>query len=374
MAAIDVPFLDLGAGYRELKGELDQAYGSVMSSGSYLLGRQLESFESEFADYVATAHCAGVGSGLDALSLALRAVGVGVGDEVIVPAHTFVATWLAVSSVGAIPVPVEPDQSTFNIDPSAISEALTERTKAIVPVHLYGRPADMDEILEVALRNGLKVVEDAAQAHGARYRGARVGALGDAAAWSFYPGKNLGAFADAGAVTTNSADVDNRVRMFRNYGSRVKYRHQVYGVNSRMDELQAAFLRVKLRWLDIWNERRRVVAHRYCAGLSGMAELALPDMSADAEPSWHLYVVRTPYRDALQQVLLKRGVEALIHYPVPPLRQGVYAGLALPPSSFPVADRLAEEVLSLPIGPHLDERGTLRVLEEVTNSMNLLAG
>ena len=350
-----MPFLDLAATYRELKEELDDAYQRVMTSGWYLLGSELEAFEAEFAAYVGAAHCVGLASGLDALTLALRSVGVGDGDEVIVPSNTYIATWLAVSAVGATPVPVEPDIHTFNIDPALIEAAITAQTAAILPVHLYGCPAPMDEILAIARHHGLKVVEDAAQAHGARYGGERIGAMGDAVAWSFYPGKNLGAFADAGGVTTDDPAVADQIRVLRNYGSRVKYHNEVRGVNSRMDELQAAFLRAKLARLDEWNERRVSIASMYQGWLAGVADLVLPEVTPTMDPAWHLFVVRTPARDRVQRELARRGVQTLIHYPVPAHRQLAYRDLSVCLPGFPIADQLADTVLSLPIGPHLEQ-------------------
>lgn len=271
-----VPFLDLKPGYDELRGELDAAYKRVMDSGSYLLGKELEQFESEFAAYCEADFCVGLGNGLDALHLIMRGYGIGTGDEVIVPSNTFVATWLAVSYAGATPVPVEPDPTTFNIAPERIAAAITSRTKAVIPVHLYGQPADMDPIMTISRNHGLKVIEDNAQAHGARYKGRRTGSLADAAAASFYPAKNLGAFGDAGALTTNDAELADRVRTLRNYGSKKKYHHDCQGHNSRMDELQAAFLRAKLKRLDEWNSRRGAVAARYLSELDGASSLKLP--------------------------------------------------------------------------------------------------
>ena len=285
---------------------------------------EVDAFEAEYATYCGAAHCVGVANGLDALHLALRAMDVGPGDEVIVPSNTYIATWLAVSQCGATPVPVEPDERTFNIDPARIEAAITPRTRVLLPVHLYGQPANMDEILAIARKHGLKVLEDGAQAHGARYKGQRLGAHGDAVAWSFYPGKNLGAMGDGGAVTTNDPQLADRLRVLRNYGSRVKYVNEVQGYNSRLDPLQAAILRVKLAHLDEWNERRRAIAARYQSGLAGCG-LALPHVPEWAEPVWHLYVVQHPQRDALQQALNDAGVGTLIHYPIPPHRQQAYA-------------------------------------------------
>ena len=350
---MSVPFLDLKSPYLELKDELDAAYRRVMESGWYVLGNEVEAFESEFARYCETNHCVGVANGLDALHLIVRAYGIGPGDEVIVPANTYIATWLAVTHAGATPVAVEPDERTYNIDPHRIEAAITAKTRAILVVHLYGQPADMDPINVLAKKHGLKVIEDCAQAHGARYKGRRVGGLGDAAGFSFYPGKNLGAIGDGGAVTTNDPEVAERIQVLRNYGSRIKYHNEVVGFNSRLDELQAALLRVKLTRLDEWNERRRSVAVQYMHGLCGQGGLVLPYVPQWAEPVWHLFVVRHARRDALQKYLNEAGVGTMIHYPIPPHLQTAYADMDWNEGDFPISERMAKEVLSLPIGPHL---------------------
>jgi dTDP-4-amino-4,6-dideoxygalactose transaminase len=349
-----VPFLDVGATYLELKEELDAAVSRVLSSGWYLLGAEIAAFEEEFAAYVGVKHCIGVGNGLDALHLALRAMNVGSGDEVIVPSNTYIATWLAVNYAGATPVPVEPDLRTYNLDPALIEAAITPRTRAILPVHLYGQPANMDPICEIAQRYGLWVLEDSAQAQGARYRGRRVGGVGHAAGWSFYPAKNLGAFGDAGAVTTNDDGLADRLRELRNYGSKVKYVNEERGFNSRLDEIQAAVLRVKLRHLDSWNDRRRRIAAQYL-DLLHQTDLVLPWVETWADPVWHLFVVRSQQRDQLMRRLQEAGIGVLIHYPIPPHLQAAYRDLDRPRGSFPVSEMIHQEVLSLPIGPHLDE-------------------
>lgn len=349
-----IPFLDLGASYRELKPQIDAAVARVLDSGWYILGPEVEAFEAEWAAYCGTKFAVGLGNGLDALTLALRALDIGPGDEVIVPSNTYIATWLAVSSVGATPVPVEPDPKTHNIDPSRIEEAITRRTRALLPVHLYGQPADLNLILEIAERNGLRVIEDAAQAHGAAYRGRRLGGHGDIVCWSFYPGKNLGASGDAGAITTNDPELAKRVTMLRNYGSREKYVNEVPGVNSRLDPLQAAVLRVKLKYLDEWTERRRVIAREYLDGLKD-CNLTLPHVPEWAAPVWHLFVIRTNAREEMQAHLANAKIGTLIHYPIPPHMQGAYAGLDFTADAFPIARQLANEVLSLPIGPQLGE-------------------
>jgi dTDP-4-amino-4,6-dideoxygalactose transaminase len=331
------------------------AYSRVLSSGTFVLGEELGAFEQEFADYCCAKHCIGVGSGLDALILSLRALGIGDGDEVIVPAHTFIATWLAISMVGARPVPVEPDGGTYNIDVERIEAAVTPRTRAIVVVHLYGQPAEMDSILAMSRRHGLCVVEDAAQAHGARYKGRRVGALGDIAAFSFYPAKNLGALGDGGAITTNSDRLAQKVRLLRNYGSTQKYRHEVAGVNSRLDELQASFLRVKLSRLDAWNTARQKVASQYMERLKTAEGIVLPKVLSEVDHVWHLFVIRCADRDWIRELLARRECQTMIHYPTPPHLQPAYGSSGFRSGMFPVTETLASQVLSLPMGPHLSD-------------------
>lgn len=357
-----VPFLDLKAAYLELKPEIDAAVARVLESGQYIMGGELESFEAEFATYCQAEHCVGVANGLDALVLALRALEVGPGDEVIVPSNTYVASWLAVSAAGAKPVPVEPDAATYNLDPARVGDAIGPRTKAIMPVHLYGQPADLEPILALAKAHGIAVIEDAAQAHGARYKGRRIGAHGDIVCWSFYPGKNLGALGDGGAITTNRADLAERVALLRNYGSREKYVNEVQGANSRLDPLQAAILGAKLAVLDDWNGRRRKIAAQYTERLSG-SDLVLPAVMPSADPVWHLFVVRSTARDAVQSRLSAAGIDILIHYPIPPHRQAAYADLGIAEEALPVALELAESALSLPIGPHMGAEAVDAVCE-----------
>jgi dTDP-4-amino-4,6-dideoxygalactose transaminase len=343
-----VPFLDLGRLHQSIRAPLDAAYHRVMDSGWFIMGPELEAFEAEFAQYCEVKHCIGVGNGLEALHLLLRAYGIGSGDEVIVPSNTFIATWLAVTQCGATPVPVEPDVNTHNIDPVLIAAAITSRTRAIMPVHLYGQPADMDPINEIAAKHGLIVIEDAAQAQGARYKGRRAGSLGHAAGTSFYPGKNLGALGDGGAVLTSDDAIADKVRQLRNYGSKIKYQHDLAGYNSRLDEMQAAFLRVKLTVLDDWNAKRRELADQ-SSSLLNATGIVLPFVPGYAEPVWHLYVIRSKQRDALMAHLEQQGVSTVIHYPIPPHRQACYQDFQ--GHSLPIAEMLAMEVLSLPMSP-----------------------
>jgi dTDP-4-amino-4,6-dideoxygalactose transaminase len=361
-----IPFLDLQGAYVELQDEIDTAVARVLQSGWYIGGAEVEAFEADYAAYVEAKYCVGLGNGLDALHLALKALDVGPGDEVIVPSNTYIATWLAVSYTGAKPVPVEPDERTYNLDPARLEAAITPRTKAIMPVHLYGQPADLEPILAIARKHSLYVVEDGAQAHGARYKGKRVGSHGDIVTWSFYPGKNLGAMGDAGAVTTNNPDLADKIRVLRNYGSRVKYVNEVTGYNSRLDPLQAAILRAKLPHLDEWNQRRRDLAAFYLQAL-GKTDLVLPFVPEWAEPVWHLFVVRSRERDKLQKHLEAEGVGTLIHYPIPPHLQGTYRDLAILKGSLPISEAIHREVLSLPIGPQLrfeQARHVVEVLQE----------
>ena len=361
-----VPFLDLKAAYAELSAELDVAILRASRSGWYIGGQEVETFEADFAAYTEAQYCVGVGNGLDALVLALRALDIGPGDEVIVPSHTFVATWLAVSAVGAIAVPVEAAVGCYNMDTTSAEAHITPRTKAILPVHLYGIPADMDAICQLAKKHGLVVIEDAAQAHGAKVRGKRIGSHGDVVAWSFYPGKNLGALGDGGAITTNNVNIANRIRKLGNYGSSVKYFNEEQGVNSRLDPIQAAVLAVKLKHLDAWNKRRQNIAQIYSQALADLP-IASPPVPDWAEAVWHLYVIATSQRELLQTNMTKAGIQTLIHYPIPPHLQVAYQHLGLKKGSLPVAERYANEVLSLPIGPQLAIQDVERVIEVLTS-------
>jgi dTDP-4-amino-4,6-dideoxygalactose transaminase len=359
-----IPFLDLGAAHAELADEIGPVVQHVAAGGRYILGEEVAAFEAEFAAHVGARYCVAVANGLDALRLVLQAWGIGPGDEVIVPANTYIATLFAVSGVGARPVPIDPDETTHVIDADRAEAAVTARTRAIIPVHLYGYPAPIAGLRQVADRHGLHLLEDAAQAHGARHVDGPVGTGGEAAAWSFYPVKNLGALGDGGAVTTDDEALARRLRLVRNHGSVRRGEHEVVGTNSRLDELQAAILRVKLRRLDEWNDRRRTLAARYLAGLAETG-LVLPPSGGGLAPAWHLFVVQSPARDALQAALAADGIETLIHYPVPPHLQPAYADLGLRPGSLPVTERLATEILSLPIGPHLAAVDADRVIGAV---------
>ncbi|MGY1760602.1 DegT/DnrJ/EryC1/StrS family aminotransferase [Geodermatophilus sp. SYSU D00779] len=359
-----VPFLNLRALHAELQEELDHAALRVLHSDRVLLGPELSTFEERWAAAVGAGHAVGVASGLDALVLGLRALGIGTGDEVLVPSHTFIATWLAVVHAGAVPVPVDVSPVTGVWEVDAVAAAVGPQTRALLPVHLYGHPVDLDPLLHLARRHGLVVLDDAAQAHGATYRGRPVGGLTDATAWSFYPGKNLGAVGDGGAVTTSRPDVARRLRSLRNYGSTEKYVNDEIGWNSRLDELQAALLSVKLRRLEEFNARRVHLARRYDEALAD-TDLVLPATAAGSSPVWHLYVVRTRYREALRAHLTAAGVETGVHYPVPPHRQPAFAGTPLAGRHLPGADALAREVLSLPMGPHLSEQDQDIVIDAI---------
>jgi dTDP-4-amino-4,6-dideoxygalactose transaminase len=359
-----IPFLDLKSINLAHEEGLKRAFDRVLHSGWYILGQEVKAFEQEFAAYCGTEYAVGVSNGLDALHLILRGWGIGEGDEVIVPSNTYIATWLAATYAGATPVPVEPVEGTYNIDPDLLEAAITPRTRAIMVVHLYGQPVDMDPIMAIAAKHGLKVIEDGAQAHGAEYKGKKVGAVGHAAGFSFYPGKNLGALGDAGAITTNDGELAAQLRVLVNYGSRVKYHNEVKGFNCRLDELQAAFLREKLPYLDAETARRREIADMYLAGLSGL-DLTLPQCLEGTRPVWHLFVVRFKNREEVQAALTKHGIGTVIHYPIPPHLQPAYAELGYGHGAFPVAERIHEEVLSLPMGPTMRDEEVQRVIEAI---------
>lgn len=369
---MNIPFLNLLASYNDIKDEIDDGISSVMNSGQYILGAEVEKFEQAFARYTESVYCTGVANGLDALHLALRSIDIGPGDEVIVPANTFIATWLAVSHVGATPIPVEPDILNYNIDPKKIAKAVTKRTKAIIAVHLYGQPADMDSILDIAKQYKLKIVEDAAQAHGAIYKNRRIGSHGDVVCWSFYPGKNLGAHGDGGAITTNCSEIYNRLMMLRNYGSKERYVHDIVGFNSRLDPIQALILGIKLQYLDKMNARRSKIARRYIEGFRSQS-CVLPIEVEESKRVWHLFVIRYADRNSLQQELKVRGVSTLIHYPIPPHLQSAYSNLAIKKGQLPITEKIHDEVLSLPMDPFLSDEGVNYVIDMTIESLKALS-
>jgi dTDP-4-amino-4,6-dideoxygalactose transaminase len=362
---LEIKFLDLGCAHKECYEEFVSAFRRDLKQSQFVLGPNVGCFESEFAAYCETSECISVGNGLDALILILRALGVGHGDEVIVPSNTFIATWLAVSAVGATPIPVDSEFRTRNIDPNLLERSISDRTVAIIPVHLYGLPAEMNAILKLAAKYNLKVIEDAAQAHGARYHGKRVGSLGDAAAFSFYPGKNLGALGDGGCVTTNNKDLADTIRSLRNYGGNKKYVHSLKGLNTRLDEVQASFLRIKLKRLDAWNDERRDLASLYQRLLNGALGDGLPTIPGHSEPVWHIYSIQHQHRDNLRSWLSSNCVETGIHYPTPPHKQICFSDYA--DRKLPVAEKLSETQLSLPIYPGLHESDVERIAELIVN-------
>ena len=361
----DIPFLDLKNINKKYVLELQSAFEEVLNSGYFILGDQLRKFEEEFSHFCNTKYCIGVGNGLEALFLTLKSWGVKPGDEVIVPSNTYIATWLAVTYAGATIVPVEPDPSTLNIDPINIKKAITSRTKAIIVVHLYGQPCDMDPITEIGMQYNLKILEDAAQSHGALYKNKRSGNLGDAAAFSFYPGKNLGALGDGGAVTTNDKALADSILSLRNYGSTIKYHNNVTGYNSRLDELHAAFLRKKLFGLDTDNLYRRKVANFYSTQLQNIKGLQIPRTLDNTESSWHLYVIQTQVRNELQSFLKSKGIETMIHYPIAPHRQPAYSHLGMNQGSLPISERIHSEVISLPISPIISLEDCAKVVDSI---------
>jgi len=357
-----IEFNDLRPQHRELRGEIDAALGEVLDDGWFILGKQGEAFERGFASFCSVAGCVGVGSGTEAIHLALLACGVRPGDDVVTSSLTAVPTASAISFAGARPVFVDVDPRTFTMDPLKLENALTPRTKAIVPVHLYGQMADMDPILEIGRRHGIPVIEDACQAHGAEYRGRKAGSMGTLGTFSFYPTKNLGACGDGGAVTTNDPELANRLRLLRNYGQRKRYYHESKGFNSRLDEMQAAILRAKLRHLNRWNDVRRSKASLYNSLLRGVVT---PFEADYARHVYHLYVIRSPRRDELQRYLAEQGIGTLIHYPVPVHLQEAYGDLDIGPGSLPATEQCAREILSLPLYPELPDEHIAQVAEAI---------
>jgi dTDP-4-amino-4,6-dideoxygalactose transaminase len=359
-----VPFLDLVSTFKEIEAELIQAVEGVLSGGIYVLGEEVDAFEHEWAEYCGVGNAVGVANGLDALILALKALAIGPGDEVIVPSNTYIATWLSVSAVGATIIAVDPDPATHNITAVAIEPHITQKTKAVIPVHLFGQPVDLDPIIELATKYNIFVIEDAAQAHGSKYKGKRIGGHGDIVCWSFYPGKNLGAFGDAGAITTNSLPLAEKIRTLRNYGSNEKYINTELGMNSRLDPIQAAILRVKLKKLDEWTERRKRIAQIYINNLVSNG-IQLPLSPDWADQVWHLFVIKCEERTKLRKKLEDKGISTLIHYPIPPHLQKAYSYLSYKKGSFPIAEALSEQILSLPIGPHLTDSMLKDIIEAV---------
>lgn len=362
---MNVPFYRFEGMHGPIRQQLHDAACRVIDSGSYILGENVKQLEKEFATYCGSSHAIGVGNGLEALHMALRVLGVGSGDEVIVPSNTYIATVLAVTYTGATPVLAEPREDTCNLDPEAFRACITSRTKAVIPVHLYGQPCDMESIMAIAGAHGIPVIEDNAQSQGATWNGRRTGSWGHLNATSFYPGKNIGALGDGGALTTDSPEFDRQARMWRNYGSETKYYNDVPGYNSRLDELQAALLRVKLPELDAWNEERRRLAHVYSSALAGVGDLVLPHVAAEARSVFHLFVLRSARRDALQAYLTESGIGTLIHYPIPPHRQKAYAGQGWKEGQFPIAERMASTCLSLPLFPGLREEEQASVIDRI---------
>ena len=361
-----IPFLSLNETYTELKNEIDESITNVLNSGIYIHGKFVTEFEENWKTYCNADFSVGCGNGLDALYISLLALGIGSGDEVIVPSFTFIATWLAVSRTGAKIIPIEPDINTYNIDHTKIESMISEKTKAIIAVHLYGSSCDLDSIGQICKKNGIFLLEDAAQAHGTLYKGSKIGSFGDVVCWSFYPGKNLGAFGDAGAITTNNGDIAEKFRMISNYGSTIKYHHEIQGVNSRLDSMQAAVLNVKLKYLDSWIKTRRELANSYNAAFKNLSDIVCPLEPQYSLSAWHLYVIRTENRDKLQNKLKSKGIDTLVHYPIPPYAQKSYDKfLRKNPVDFQLTDLLSSTVLSLPFGPHLKNDSQLRVINTI---------
>lgn len=364
-----IPFSTVNRVHEGIRGELDDAYRRVMDKGWYIRGRECESFEEEFAKYIGTDYCIGVASGLDALSLIMSALGVGEGDEVIIPSNTFIATALAVSSVGAKPVFVDPNIDDYNIDVTRIEEKITEKTCAIIAVHLQGRAADMNAINQIAAKHGLKVIEDAAQAHGTKYNGCSVGTMSCAAAFSFYPGKNLGALGDAGCVVTSDKVIADKVRMLGNYGSEIKYHHIHKGVNSRLDEMQSAFLRVKLKYLDEWNRERQNIAKKYFQKICNPFIVLPPECSEKFEHIYHVFAIRCTRRDELEQMLVQNGIETVKHYPIPIPFQKAYGEYGAVKGDYPVAEEISDTILSIPMFCGMTDE-EIKYVTDVINSFH----
>tara|TARA_B100000674_G_C37976124_1_gene979443 strand:- start:2131 stop:3246 length:1116 start_codon:yes stop_codon:yes gene_type:complete len=360
-----IPFLNLKSSYKQIKEEIDQSIHRVLESGNYILGDEVIKFEEDWASYCETRYAVGVGNGLDALRIALLAIDIKPGDEVIVPAHTFIATWLAISSVGAIPVPVDINEDSYNLQKTNLEGAISERTKAIIPVHMYGKPCDLQEIRLITSKYNLYIIEDAAQAHGSLYQNKKIGGFGDLTCWSFYPGKNLGALGDGGAITTDNLILAEKVLRLRNYGSTTKYVNRVKGINSRLDTIQAGILNVKLKYLDKWNLRRSEIAKIYDNNLKESINFKKPEIPIDGNQScWHLYVIQCSQRNKLQNYLSEKGIQTLIHYPIPPFKQEAYKefnGIYMPKAS-----NVCTKILSLPICPFMSNA----MVDHVINHIN----
>ncbi len=363
-----VPYLDLARYNTDIGDEIKNAISNVIDSGTYILGDEVSNFEKEYSNYCQAKYTIGVGNGMDAIILMLKAAGIGPGNEVLVPSNTYIATWLAVTYTGARPIPVEPDPLTYNINYKNLKKNITERSKAILVVDLYGQPADIDPILEIANENDLVVLDDAAQSHGGSYRGRRIGGHVLASAFSFYPTKNLGALGDGGAVATNNTDIYEKIKELRNYGSRQKYISNVKGQNSRLDEIQAAVLRVKLKYLDIWNRRREKLANLYSESFSEIVDLQTPVSLEWVKPSWHLYVLSLRNRDELAKFMANNGIGTNIHYPVPPHLQNAYRKDII--SNYPIAEKMAREVISLPLYPYLSDEEHMYVISKIFEFFN----
>lgn len=362
---MSIPFLSFDATNEQIRAEMMAAFTNVFDSKWYILGKAVEQFETEYAAFNQVQRCIGVSNGLDALHLCLKALDIGPGDEVIVPSNTYIATVLAASYVGATPVFVEPDDATFNINPALIEAAITPRTKAIMPVHLYGQCCQMDEIMELANKHGIHVIEDNAQSQGATYNGKLTGSFGIVNGTSFYPGKNLGALGDAGAITTDDATIAAKIGALRNYGSQKKYYNETVGFNMRLDELQAAFLSVKLKHLQKWTVERQQIAQWYDVALLGIGDIVTPAIAPAATHVYHLYVIRTKHRDALQQHLQQQGIGTLIHYPIPPHLQQAYQHLGYQKGDFPIAEAMANTCLSIPMFPGLQQQQVQQVASAI---------
>lgn len=367
MKKMKIPFVSFEKMHSEISDEIEEKFKTVYKKNWFIHGEEDTAFEQEFAEFCNTKYCVGCGNGLDAIFLILKALGIGEGDEVIVPSNTFIATALAVSYTGATPVLVEPKIKTYTLDPEKIEEKVTEKTKAIIAVHLYGRAADMDEISQIAKRHGLKIIEDAAQAHGALYKGKRVGSLGDAAAFSFYPGKNLGALGDGGAVTTDDKTLADKVRALGNYGAKIKYHHKYLGNNSRLDELQAGFLRVKLKYLEKWNQERNDIAEKYFAGIKNKAILLPLPNNKEYHNVWHLFVIRSENRDQLERYLGEKGIGTAKHYPIPIHKQEGYAEEVISQQCLPIAEEISRTVLSIPMYYGMKEEEIQYVIDTIND-------